>query len=68
MVEGFGRNGHRERSHGNTRGGYQAKKPRGPAKWVHIDAAGMTKHQWQNSFDLVNGNQNISVTHTTMTM
>jgi hypothetical protein len=27
MVQGFGRNGHRERSHGNKRGGYQPKKP-----------------------------------------
>jgi hypothetical protein len=43
MVQGFGRNGHRERSHGNKRGGYQAKKVRGPAKWVHIDAAGVTE-------------------------
>jgi hypothetical protein len=68
MVQGFGRNGHRERSHGNKRGGYRAKKPRGPAKWVHIDAAGMTEQQWRGSVELVNGNQNSSATQTTMTM
>jgi hypothetical protein len=52
-VQGFGRNGHRERSHGNKRGGYQAKKPQGPEEWVHSDAAGMTEHQWSGSVELV---------------
>jgi hypothetical protein len=46
----------------------QAKKPRGPAKWVHIDAAGMTEQQWRGSVELVNGNQNSSATQTTMKM
>jgi hypothetical protein len=45
MVQGFGRNGHRKRSHGNKRGGYQSKKPQGQPKWFHSDAAGMTEQQ-----------------------
>jgi hypothetical protein len=68
MVQGFGRNGNRERGHGKKRGGYQAKKTRGPAKWVHIDAASMTEQQWRGSVELVNNNQNSSATQTTMTM
>jgi hypothetical protein len=71
MVQGFGRNGrngHRESSHGNKWGGYQAKKPQGLEKWVHSDAAGMTKQQWRGSVEMVNGNQNSSATQTTMTM
>jgi hypothetical protein len=66
MVQGFGRNGHRERSHGNTRGGYQPKKPQGPAKWVHCDAAGTTEQQWRGSVDLVNSSQHSLATQTTM--
>jgi hypothetical protein len=68
MVQGFGQNGHRERSHGNKRGDYQAKKSRDPAKWVHIDAAGMTEQQWRGNVELVNGSQNSSATQATMTM
>jgi hypothetical protein len=68
MVQGFRLNGHRERSHGNKWGGCQAKKPRGPEKWVHSDAASMTEQQWRGSVELVNGNQNSSATQTTMTM
>jgi hypothetical protein len=66
MVQGFGRNGHRERIHGKKRGDYQAKQPRVPAKYVHIDAAGMTEQQWRGSVYLLNGNQNSSATQTTM--
>jgi hypothetical protein len=66
MVQGFGRNGHRESSHGNKRGGCQAKKPQGPAKWVHSDATGMTEQQWHGIVELVNGSQNSSATQTTM--
>jgi hypothetical protein len=66
MVQGFGRNGHRERSHGNKRGGYQPKKPQGPAKWVHSDAAGMTEQQWRGSVELVNSSQHSLATQTTI--
>jgi hypothetical protein len=68
MVQGFGQNGHRERSHGNKRGGYQAKKPQGLAKWVHSDDADMTDQQWRGSIELVSGSQNSSAKQRTMTM
>jgi hypothetical protein len=53
MVEGFGQNSHRRGNQGK-RGGYQAKKPRKAAKWVHSDASGVTQTQWRNSVSLVN--------------
>jgi hypothetical protein len=66
MVQGFRRNGHRERSHSNKRGGYQPKKPQGPSKWVHSDAAGMTEQQWRGSVELVNSSQHSLDTKTTI--
>jgi hypothetical protein len=45
MVEGFGRNGHRRDNQGKQ-GGYQPKKTRKAAKWVHSDASGLTQTQW----------------------
>jgi hypothetical protein len=66
LVRGFGRNGHRERSHGNKRGGYQAKKPHSPANWVHSDDAGVPEQKWRGSVDLVKGSKNRSATQTTI--
>jgi hypothetical protein len=65
MVQGFGRNGHRERRQGNRWGGYQAKEPQGPAKWVHSDDADMTEQQWRGSVKLVNSSLNILATQAT---
>jgi hypothetical protein len=53
MVEGFYRNGHRRGNQGK-RGGYQAKKARKSAKWVHSDASGLNLTQWRSSVSLVN--------------
>jgi hypothetical protein len=53
MVEGFDRNGHRCGNQGK-RGGYQAKKPRKAATWVHSDVSGLTQTQWRSSVSLVN--------------
>jgi hypothetical protein len=66
MVQGFGRNDHREHSHGNKTGGYQPKKPQGPAKWVHTDAAGMTEQQWRGSVELVDSSLHSLATHATI--
>jgi hypothetical protein len=48
-MEGFGQNGHRERSQGRKQGGHQPKKARGPGKWVHSDAHGLTEKMWRNT-------------------
>jgi hypothetical protein len=58
MVEGFGQNGHREIQIKGKRGGYQPKKPQGPAKWVRHDAVGLDKKLWRASVDLVNRHLN----------
>jgi transposase len=57
IVEGFGRNGHRESSHGKKRGGYQPKKARGPGKWVHNDAHGLTEKMWRDSILKIDNKQ-----------
>jgi hypothetical protein len=45
MVEGFGCNGHIHGKQGKQ-GGFQAKKPRTAATWVHSDVSGLTQTQW----------------------
>jgi hypothetical protein len=57
IVEGFGRNGHR-RGHKRKRGGFREKKKQGPAKWVHSDTSGVTKHQLRESVAKVETNLN----------
>jgi hypothetical protein len=71
MVEGFGRNGHIRDNQGK-RGGYQPKKPRKAAKWVHNDENVLTQMQWRSSTSLVNStlssiDQQITVTGGTET-
>jgi hypothetical protein len=67
IVEGFGRNDHRHSSNQGKRGGYNPKKPQGPAKWVHADATELTKKMWRSSVELVDTTLNEMDTPSTMT-
>jgi hypothetical protein len=67
IVEGFGRNGHRQISNRGKRGGYNPTKQQGPTKWVHADATGLTKKMWRSSVGLVDTTANEMNTPSTMT-
>jgi hypothetical protein len=58
IVEGFDRSDHRRHKQGSKLGGFQPKKPQGPAKWVHDDARRTQCIIWCQSVDQVDRHLN----------